>query len=123
MNRAESMMKVLKQLSNVSPDIEAAAIVDNDGLMIASSMSPDVEEDSVAAMTAAFLSLGERVGVELKRGEFELVMLRGSTGYAILARTGKEAVLTVMAKSQAKLGLIFLDVNRAAREITRLLAD
>lgn len=123
MNRAESMMKLLKQLSNVSPDIEAAAIVDNDGLMIASSLSPDVEEDSVAAMTAALLSLGERVGEELKRGDFELVMLRGSTGYAILARTGKDAVLTVMAKAQAKLGLVFLDVNRAAREIVKLLAE
>lgn len=123
MNRAESMMKLLKGLSSMSPDIEAAAIVDNDGLMIASSLSADFEEGSVSAMTAGLLSLSERVGEELRRGEFEVVMLRGSSGYAILARAGKEAVLTILARSSAKLGLIFLDAGRAAKEIAQLMAS
>lgn len=123
MNRAESMMKLLKGLSSMSPDIEAAAIVDNDGLMIASSLSADFEEGSVSAMTAGLLSLSERVGDELRRGEFEVVMLRGSSGYAILARAGKEAVLTILARSSAKLGLIFLDAGRAAKEIAQLMAS
>lgn len=121
MARQDSLIKLLRTLSTTTPDIEAAAVVDNDGLMIASSLPQGVEDDSVAAMTAAMLGLGERIVSELKRGDFELVMLRGNDGYVISTRSGKEAVLTVLTRKEAKLGLIFLEVTRAAREVSRLL--
>jgi predicted regulator of Ras-like GTPase activity (Roadblock/LC7/MglB family) len=38
-----------------------------------------------------------------------------------MTHAGKEAVLTVMAKPNAKLGLIFLDVKRAAESIAALI--
>ncbi len=34
---------------------------------------------------------------------------------------GEEAVLTVMAGEKAKLGLIFLDMGRAAAQLTKLI--
>jgi predicted regulator of Ras-like GTPase activity (Roadblock/LC7/MglB family) len=33
---------------------------------------------------------------------------------------GEEAVLTVLARSQAKLGLLFLDMKRAAEELEKI---
>jgi len=33
---------------------------------------------------------------------------------------GSEAVLTVLAREQAKLGLIFLDMGRAVKELAKL---
>lgn len=120
MSRAEQMMKLVKTLSNNTPDVEGAAVIDNDGLMMASALSQDVDEDSVAAMTAALLGLGERIVSELGRGEFELVMIRGDVGFVILVRCGKEAVLSVLCNKGAKLGLIFLDVSRAAKELAKL---
>ncbi|MED5371368.1 MAG: roadblock/LC7 domain-containing protein, partial [Myxococcota bacterium] len=50
MSRAEQMMRQLKTLSNNTPDVEAAAVIDNDGLSIASALPQDVDDDSVAAM-------------------------------------------------------------------------
>ena len=38
-----------------------------------------------------------------------------------IAQAGPDAVLTVMAKPNAKLGLVFLDVRRAADAIGRIL--
>ena len=38
----------------------------------------------------------------------------------ILQSIGEEAVLTVLAREQAKLGLIFLDMSRAAKELEQL---
>lgn len=122
MSRSEQITKLLKNLSTTTPDIEAAAIVDNDGLMMASALPADVEDDRVAAMSAALLGMSDRITRELHRGSFSLVMIRGSSGYAILVRCGPEAVLTVLATESAKLGLIFLDVTRTAKEIGRLLA-
>jgi hypothetical protein len=37
-----------------------------------------------------------------------------------LTSIGEDAVLTVLAREQAKLGLIFLDMRRAAEDLTRL---
>lgn len=121
MSRSEQISKLLKNLSTTTPDIEAAAVVDNDGLMIASALPGDVEDDRVAAMSAALLGMSERTVRELGRGAFALVMLKGSAGYTILARCGPDAVITVLATESAKLGLVFLDVTRAAKEVGRLL--
>ncbi|MCB9683345.1 MAG: roadblock/LC7 domain-containing protein [Alphaproteobacteria bacterium] len=122
MSRAEQILKQIKTLSTNTPDLEAAAVIDNDGLMIASALPSDVDEDSVAAMSAALLGMGERASSELRRGEFEMTMIRGAEGYLLLVRCGNDAVLAVQAGRNAKLGLIFLDVSRTAKEIGRLLA-
>ena len=120
-SRTEQIGKLLKTLSSTTPDVEGAAVVDNDGLMIASALKADAEDDRVAAMSAALLGMSERIVRELGRGQFSLVMLRGSEGYTVLTRCGTDAVLMVLATDTAKLGLIFLDVSRAAKEIGRLL--
>ena len=93
------MINRLNQLRSSSPDIQGAAIVSADGLPIASVLSPDVEEDRVAAMSAAMASLGERITAELGRGQFEQVYIKGDIGFALLTSVGPDAVLTVIASS------------------------
>jgi hypothetical protein len=51
----------------------------------------------------------------------EQVLIKGGNGYVLMTGAGSEAVVTVMAKSNAKLGLIFLDVKRAAENIAKLI--
>jgi len=121
MSRSEQISKLLKSLATSSPDVEAAAVVDNDGLMIASALPGDAEDDRVAAMSAALLGMSERIARELGRGQFELVMIRGTDGFTVLTRCGPDAVLSVLASPTAKLGLIFLDTTRGAKEIARLI--
>ncbi len=120
-NRTERMIERLRDLQVSSPDIEAAAIVSVDGLSIASSLPQGVEEDRVSAMSAAMLSLGERIASELGRGMLDEVYVKGEKGYVILRAVGEEAVLTVLARQQAKLGLLFLDMRRAADEFAAIL--
>lgn len=119
--RIERMEERLRDLQISSPDIEAAAIVSVDGLPIASSLPQGVEEDRVSAMSAAMLSLGERIASELGRGLLDEVYVKGEKGYVILRAIGEEAVLTVLARQQAKLGLLFLDMRRAAEEFESIL--
>ena len=47
--------------------------------------------------------------------------VRGDNGYIILMAAGPEAVLEVIAGGGAKLGMVLLDMKRAAQEVTRLL--
>ena len=119
-SRTEQLVERLRDLQASSGDVEAAAIVSVDGLSMASSLPADIEEDRVSAMSAAMLSLGERISSELGRGELEQVMVKGENGYVILTAVGEEAVLTVLARQDAKLGLIFLDVNRTVEALSSI---
>ncbi len=119
--RTQQMVDRLRDLQASSPDIEASAVVSVDGLSIASALPKEVEEDRVSAMSAAMLSLGERIAGELGRGTLEQVYIRGQTGYVILMAVGHEAVLTALANEQAKLGLVFLDMRRAAEDLGKLI--
>jgi uncharacterized protein len=112
--RIEQLVSRLREMQAASPDIEASAIVSVDGLIIASALPNEVEEDRVSAMSAAMLSLGERISAELGRGRLEQVYIKGGEGYVILTSIGAEAVLTVLARQNAKLGLVFLEMRRAA---------
>ena len=117
----KQMVEELKNLQISSPDIQASAIVSVDGLIIASALPGNVEEDRVSAMSAAMLSLGERISLELQRGELDQVYIRGNDGYVMLTAVGYDAVLTVMAGAEAKLGLIFLDISRTAKKLAQLI--
>lgn len=118
--RTEEMVRHIKALQMNAPDIEASAVVSVDGLIMASALPADVEEDRVSAMSAAMLSLGERIASELKRGQLDQVFVRGEDGYVLLMAIGEEAVLTALANSRAKLGLIFLEMKRTASELVHL---
>jgi hypothetical protein len=119
--RTESMVERLRALSASSPDVEASAIVSVDGLTMASALPQNVEEDRVAAMSAAMLSLGERIATELGRGKLDQVYIKGEGGFVILMAVGKEAVLTVMARPETQLGLLFLEMRRATEDLAALL--
>jgi len=80
-----------------------------------------VEEDRVAAMSAAMLSLGERIASELGRGKLEQVYIKGLDGVVLLMAVGQDAVLSLLARSDAKLGLVMLDMRRAAEDLEKLL--
>ena len=120
-SRTQLMVDRLRQLQASSPDIEASAIVSVDGLTFASALPQGVEEDRVSAMSAAMLSLGERIAGELGRGNLAQVYIKGENGYVVLMSIGEDAVLTALPRQQAKLGLIFLDMRRATEDLSRLI--
>jgi predicted regulator of Ras-like GTPase activity (Roadblock/LC7/MglB family) len=120
-SRTQLMVDRLREMQAASPDIEASAVVSVDGLIMASALPTDVKEDRVSAMSAAMLSLGERIAGELGRGELEQVYIHGDGGYILLTAIGEEAVLTALARDKAKLGLIFLEMRRAAEELENII--
>ncbi|HEY61590.1 MAG TPA: hypothetical protein G4N95_02965 [Anaerolineae bacterium] len=120
-SKTEGMVNRLREMQTASPEIEASAVVSVDGLIIASALPAEVEEDRVSAMSAAMLSLGDRIAMELGRGGLEQVYIRGDHGYVILSSIGEEAVLTALAREGAKLGLVFLEMRRAAKDLERIL--
>ncbi len=119
--RSQLIVELLRDMQTSSPDIEASAVVSVDGLIIAAALPQGVEEDRVAAMSAAMLSLGERIASELGRGSLEQVYIKGAGGYVLLMSVGSEAVLTVLARENARLGLLLLDMRRVVESLAALI--
>lgn len=120
-SRTEMLNRILRTLQAESPDIEAAALMSDDGLLIASAMPQHIEEVRVGGMSATLIALGTRAGAELGIGKPEQVLIRGENGYAVLQTASSGTVLLVLATSHAKLGLVFLDMSRAVKEINKLI--
>jgi predicted regulator of Ras-like GTPase activity (Roadblock/LC7/MglB family) len=121
MTRLESLNKILKTLQNESPGVEASALISEDGLMIASALSAELDETRVGGMTATLLNLGTRAATELRRGEVEEVIVRGDSGYAVMVSAGRGVLLLVLANQNSKLGLIFFDMREAIKNLRKVL--
>ena len=121
MGRTEELNRVLRSLQSGTPEIEASALISDDGLMIASALPQHVEEVRVAGMSSTLLSLGTRAATELGRGDVQQVLIRGENGYAVMVRAASGTMLLCMTTADAKLGLVFLDMSRAVKEIERVL--
>ena len=119
-SRSESIEKRLDALRLSGSDIQAAAAISVDGLVIAGSLPDDLAEDIVAAMSAAMLALGERIAQELGRGALDQVFIKGDTGYVLMAAVNNNAVLTVLVGEEAKLGLALLDMQRTVEALREL---
>ena len=113
---------ILQNLVTSTSDVQGAALVSPDGLALASSLPSGMDEERVAAMSAAMLSLGERIGSELARGIIDRLYVEGDKGYGILTSCWEEAVLLVLASKAAKQGLLMLEIKRVTGDLKAALA-
>ena len=116
-SRSARLDRAIQWMLAQTPEIEAAAVVSFDGLPMASALPPSMDEDRVAAMSAALLSLGERAAQGLGRGELSQVYIEGETGTVFLISADNEAVLVAVAARGAKVGMMLYEVRRAAAAV------
>jgi predicted regulator of Ras-like GTPase activity (Roadblock/LC7/MglB family) len=119
--RAARLDRALADLLSQAPELEAAAVVSYDGLAMASALPLGMDEDRVAAMSAALLSLGEKAAQGLGRGDLSQVYVEGESGTVFLVSCDEEAVLVAVAAAGAKAGLMLFEVRRSAAGIADVL--
>ncbi|MHA1258115.1 MAG: roadblock/LC7 domain-containing protein [Candidatus Heimdallarchaeaceae archaeon] len=115
------LLECINELRFKSNGIIDIAVVSLEGLPIVSLVLENIEETRFAAMTAAMLSLGDRVSSELNKGLLKKIFVEGENGFIISMQAGDNAVLTVSATADTKLGLLFLDMGRAVTKIASIL--
>ena len=120
-SRTEKMVNRLRDLARTE-GVEASAVVSVEGLIMASALPAGISEDRVSAMSAAMLSLGERIAGELGRGVLSEVYVQGKDGRVLLMAIGEEAVLTTLTHDDARLGLVLHDMRGASKDLTDLIA-
>ena len=111
----------LNKLLGTIPEVTSATIVSAEGLPIASALPQGVDETRIAAMSAALLSLSKKAIIEMSKGDFDQLYIKGSEGYLLVMQAGPNAVLTVSTSKDVGLGLILLDCRRICEKIAKLI--
>jgi hypothetical protein len=118
----EKLSSILQNFVTATTDVQGAALVTPDGLPLATVLPGGMDDERVSAMSASMLSLGERIGIELSRGNINRLYVEGNKGYGILTGCGQDAVLLVLASEAAKQGLLMLEIKRMLSELKLVLA-
>jgi len=118
----EKLSSILQNFVTATTDVQGAALVTPDGLPLATVLPGGMDDERVSAMSASMLSLGERIGIELSRGDINRLYVEGNKGFGILTGCGQDAVLLVLASEAAKQGLLMLEIKRMLSELKLVLA-
>jgi hypothetical protein len=118
----EQLLALLEDMHAACHDIQLSMIVTQDGFTMATMGGiAAADGERVGALSAGLLALCRNTARELDRGEMEQVLLRGGEGYLLLRLAGPRAMLAVIARPDANLGMVLLDTERAAEAVARLL--
>lgn len=120
MNPVE-LNKILTDMKSSVMDVESAAIISSDGLVLVSTFpqGAQYDESRAGAMVAALLSLGNRASAELSRGNLEQVVVKGSNGYVVIEGAGPDTVVAIATNSNAKLGIIFFELKKVVEKVAK----
>ncbi|MFW9963980.1 MAG: roadblock/LC7 domain-containing protein [Candidatus Sifarchaeia archaeon] len=116
----ETLNDLLRDLSNKSP-ILGAAVTSIEGLPFVSRFHGGTEEASIAAIVAAIYASGDQTVKELRQGELKSIIIQGDLGTTLVISISPDYLLTITAPENAKLGLIFSDAKKTAREVRKIL--
>ena len=116
-NLIETTLHQLKKIGSV----DASAVITRDGLLVASDISSGVDAEIFAAMSASMVGAAETAMIEVKAGNPDRVIVESETAKLISLGAGEKALLIVLTKHDAPLGLVLLRMGETARKISSLM--
>jgi len=120
MPKKDELDSVLKELSSIG-GIDGAAIVTRDGLLIDSMMLQEVDAETFAAMSATMMGAAETAINELKKGNVSIVLVEAKDAKIVTTGAGEQAILVVMTKPNINLGLVLVELKKAANKVKKIL--
>lgn len=114
----EDALKEVKERAG----LDEVALVTRDGLLIASSTSQQgFHEEVFAAMSATMLASAETAMEEMQKGVPRRVVVESEMAKLVAVGAGEKALLVGVAPARVGLGLVIVEIERAARRLGELL--
>lgn len=111
---------MLRKLASIG-NVEGAAVVSRDGLLIADALPKDIDAEIFSSMSATMHGAGETAISELKKGSCKLTM--AESGESIVVSMGINPVFLVVALASkgVNLGLLRIEMKKTAETIAKML--
>lgn len=116
----DMLEKVLSDLKKVG-GVEASAAASRDGLLMKAVIPIGQHAETFAAMSATMLGAAETATTELGKGLPERVIVESEHGKLIATGAGPKALLIVLTSPDAGLGLILVELEKAAKKVKEFL--
>jgi predicted regulator of Ras-like GTPase activity (Roadblock/LC7/MglB family) len=116
----EMLEKALKDINNIG-GVEESAIASRDGLLICSTISKKQHAETFVAMSATMMGAAETATTELGKGIPDRIIVESKTGRIIGTGAGPKALLLVMTKPDAGLGLVLVEMTKVSERIKKIL--
>jgi uncharacterized protein len=120
MTITEMLEKVLKDINNIG-GVEESAVASRDGLLICSTISKKQHAETFVAMSATMIGAAETATTELGKGIPERIIVETKMGRVIGTGAGGKALLLVMTKPEAGLGLVLIEMAKASEQIKNII--
>ncbi|RJS73055.1 roadblock/LC7 domain-containing protein [ANME-2 cluster archaeon] len=120
MSTSEMLGKVLSDLGKIG-EIEASAIATRDGLLMNADMHVKGDPETFVAMSATMLGAAETATSELNKGIPNRVIVETDDGKLVCMGAGPKALVVVLTAPEAGLGLILVELTKAAEKIKKLI--
>jgi predicted regulator of Ras-like GTPase activity (Roadblock/LC7/MglB family) len=118
-------LQIERDLGFLAAQVEATcwiALVTSRGLLQGTfPAQPGIDTDRITAMSAALLSLGERITSELNDGKLQYSLLAGDEGATLLLLLSPDYVLTVGLNRETFTPLIFERLREALNPLLKTL--
>ncbi len=115
----KDLQQILQELTANNRAIQGTALISDEGLPLAAIFSESLDEEEISAVSFEMLSLAERIGFELDRGNLTHVCVKGDNGYAFISKCSESVVLLILTSLSVQQGLIALSLNRTIAEIQK----
>jgi len=120
MKTSEMLEKILEDLK-ATGGIEASLVASRDGLIIHTNMDLKEHAQTFAAMSATMLGAAETATLELRKGIPDRIIVESDKGKIIATGSGKKALLVILTKPNASLGIILIEVAKSSEKIREVL--
>ena len=109
------MQKILAEL-NATPGIIGSLVVTDDGMVVASALSPDLDQEVVAALTANMIRLTKRSMRSIGETSVKRYMLSASHGRMVFHDIGI-AFLVVVTNQNIDVNHLLVEITSAGNKI------
>lgn len=115
------MIRLLRDLNEVA-GVKGSMVVAQDGIVIASALGHDLEEETVAAVSSAMIKSSRQALRSIGHDGFERFILTSSWGRMVYVDL-EMAYLVVITSPNIKLGAIMIEIRSTAYRIKNRRAD
>jgi len=117
----ETIEEALKKLIRAIPDVKAISLLSNEGMPLAFILPQDIDDLKISGIAAALLSMSELASVDMQKGDFNQLYIKGTNGYLLLLEVGPNHALLISASNDVRLGMLLFETNLLIERIISII--
>ncbi|HIH45378.1 MAG TPA: hypothetical protein HA257_10030 [Candidatus Methanoperedenaceae archaeon] len=102
-------------------EVDACAVISRDGLLVRVNPQSILQAETFAAMTATMFGAADAMMSSFELGSTSRVICESNLARLVVSHSGHRSLLIAMAPKNSNLGLVLIEMDKAAKKVEALL--